>query len=152
MEIKIKNVAKVKKADIVINGVTVIAGYNGTGKSTVCKSLYSMCNSFGKLNLSVKKARRSSIYSCVNEWEQSQHSDENAFFYSDLADKFLPEIDKVQIKLESMTYEDVSKILNLCNVKAEEDSIQELFIQLKRVIDLLLSKIFQSVFLVKSIQ
>lgn len=43
MELHIRNIAKIEKADIEINGITVIAGENNTGKSTVtyycgCKS------------------------------------------------------------------------------------------------------------------
>ena len=35
MELHIRNIAKIEKADIEINGITVIAGENNTGKSTV---------------------------------------------------------------------------------------------------------------------
>lgn len=39
MEFNINNVCKVNKADITANGITVIAGYNDTGKSTILKSI-----------------------------------------------------------------------------------------------------------------
>lgn len=42
MKISLKNIAKVAKADIEINGITVIAGANNTGKSTVGKALYAL--------------------------------------------------------------------------------------------------------------
>lgn len=45
MRLKIENLAKISKADIVIDGVTVIAGDNNTGKSTVGKVLDSVFNS-----------------------------------------------------------------------------------------------------------
>lgn len=35
MKLNIKNFAKIKEADIVIDGITVIAGENNTGKSTI---------------------------------------------------------------------------------------------------------------------
>ena len=43
MELHIRNIAEIEKADIEINGITVIAGENNTGKSIVtyycgCKS------------------------------------------------------------------------------------------------------------------
>lgn len=44
MELSIRNFAKIKEADIVIDGITVIAGENNTGKSTVGKILFSMFN------------------------------------------------------------------------------------------------------------
>ena len=45
MRLTLKNIAKVRKADVEINGITVIAGENNTGKSTVGKALYSVFNS-----------------------------------------------------------------------------------------------------------
>ncbi len=40
MNIKINNIAKINSADINITGITVIAGENNTGKSTVGKALF----------------------------------------------------------------------------------------------------------------
>ncbi|MCD4819668.1 MAG: ATP-binding protein [Candidatus Cloacimonetes bacterium] len=42
MRLKISNIGIVKQADIEINGITVIAGENDTGKSTIGKILYSI--------------------------------------------------------------------------------------------------------------
>ena len=39
-EIKIRDFHAIHKADIVLNGITVIAGVNGCGKSTISKTLY----------------------------------------------------------------------------------------------------------------
>lgn len=39
MELSIRDFAKIQQADIVIDGITVIAGENNTGKSTVGKIL-----------------------------------------------------------------------------------------------------------------
>ena len=41
MRLKIENINKVKQADIQLNGLTVIVGENGTGKSTVGRVLFS---------------------------------------------------------------------------------------------------------------
>ena len=40
MQININNVAKVLEAELVLDGVSVIAGYNNMGKSTVLKAAY----------------------------------------------------------------------------------------------------------------
>lgn len=42
MRFKVNNIAKVKCADIVLDGITVVAGGNGTGKSTISKSLFAI--------------------------------------------------------------------------------------------------------------
>ena len=57
MELTISNFAKIKSASIKINGITVIAGNNNTGKSTVGKILCSVFNSMANIDTSLKDAR-----------------------------------------------------------------------------------------------
>lgn len=45
MKLIIDNFAKIKKAEIVFDGITIIAGKNNSGKSTVGKVLYGIFNS-----------------------------------------------------------------------------------------------------------
>lgn len=45
MRLNINNFAKIKEADIIIDGITIIAGENNTGKSTIGKILFSIFNS-----------------------------------------------------------------------------------------------------------
>ena len=40
MKFSINNVGKVNDAEIETNGVTVIAGYNDTGKTTILKAMF----------------------------------------------------------------------------------------------------------------
>lgn len=58
MNLRIRNFAKVKNADIILDGITVIAGKNNTGKSTVGKVLDSMYNSTNNLDTQMKRARK----------------------------------------------------------------------------------------------
>lgn len=44
MKLNISNFAKIDNADIIIDGITVIAGENNTGKSTIGKILFSIFN------------------------------------------------------------------------------------------------------------
>lgn len=44
MRLNINNFAKIKEADIIVDGITIIAGENNTGKSTVGKVLFSLFN------------------------------------------------------------------------------------------------------------
>lgn len=50
MELSIKNIGKIKEADVSISGITVIAGENNTGKSTVGKVLFSLISSMYRLD------------------------------------------------------------------------------------------------------
>lgn len=45
ISIEINNVAKIEQAKIDLAGVTVVAGFNGTGKSTIAKSVFCTLNS-----------------------------------------------------------------------------------------------------------
>lgn len=57
MKLVIENFAKIKHADIQIDGITVIAGNNNTGKSTIGKTLYSAFTSLYNLNTKIEKQR-----------------------------------------------------------------------------------------------
>lgn len=61
MRIKISNIGKIKEADVAINGITVIAGENNTGKSTVGKALYAIFNSFVDVAKKVEEERIDSL-------------------------------------------------------------------------------------------
>lgn len=66
MKISLENIGKIKRSDIKINGITVIAGENDSGKSTVGKALFSIFNGFynieGKLREEKKKSIIENIY------------------------------------------------------------------------------------------
>lgn len=64
MRLHIENFAKIGEADITIDGITVIAGENNTGKSTVGKILFSQFNALCNIEHKVMDER-------LNEIEQS---------------------------------------------------------------------------------
>lgn len=61
MRVNIKNFGKIKEANIEINGITVIAGENNTGKSTVGKAVSCMYNAFHNLDAKVERERLKDI-------------------------------------------------------------------------------------------
>ena len=46
MIFEVKNIGKIRHADVKLDGITVIAGENNTGKSTIGKMLFCVFNSF----------------------------------------------------------------------------------------------------------
>lgn len=42
MKIEINNIGKIENAEIILDGITIVAGENNTGKSTIGKTLYSL--------------------------------------------------------------------------------------------------------------
>lgn len=65
MRLTLENIAKVRKADVEINGITVIAGENNTGKSTVGKALYSVFNSLYHVENQIREERVTTIVSLI---------------------------------------------------------------------------------------
>lgn len=61
MKLNIKNFAKIKEADIIIDGITVIAGENNTGKSTVGKILFSLFNALSDIDKKIIDERLKEI-------------------------------------------------------------------------------------------
>ncbi len=74
MQLNIRNFAKIKEADIIIDGITIIAGENNTGKSTVGKVLFSLFNVFSDIDKKIlnerleeiEKTNRVILQDCVN--------------------------------------------------------------------------------------
>lgn len=73
MELKITNVGKISLAEIEIKGLTIIAGPNATGKSTVSRSLFAMFHSFSKISekiiLEQKHAIQKLFFSSNKYWD-----------------------------------------------------------------------------------
>lgn len=63
MKITVNNIAKILEADVVLDGVTVIAGYNNMGKSTILKAAYMVFRTFRNVNHKILDVRRESIRS-----------------------------------------------------------------------------------------
>ena len=61
MKLNISNFAKIDNADIIIDGITVIAGENNTGKSTVGKVLFSLFNSLQDIDNKILDDRAAAI-------------------------------------------------------------------------------------------
>ena len=77
MKLTINNIGKLKNAEVVIDGITVITGENDTGKSTVGKVLWSVFNSFYKVYEQIEKERidfvNEQIYSYIRNLDKSDN-------------------------------------------------------------------------------
>ncbi|MEF2918874.1 MAG: AAA family ATPase [Acutalibacteraceae bacterium] len=84
MKIQINNIGKISKADINIDGITVIAGENNTGKSTIGKALFATFESlFG--------------YSDYIELQKAKYIEQILKSQSRILDKHLKELAGVQL-------------------------------------------------------
>lgn len=65
MKLRIDNFALIKHAEIDIDGITVIAGNNNSGKSTVGKILYSVFNALNNLDDKIREQREEQLTEAV---------------------------------------------------------------------------------------
>ena len=70
MKFSINNVGKVNDAEIETNGVTVIAGYNDTGKTTILKAIDVSLKSFAGREIEIENERWKSINKLLLRKEQ----------------------------------------------------------------------------------
>ena len=96
MELQLKNIGMIKEANVKIDGLTVIAGENDTGKSTVGKALYLI------LHVLIDRDRNPKIYT----------NDNGRFWnYKSIKNHILPKIEigtlKLLIDSEQIIYKDV---------------------------------------------
>lgn len=77
MKLKLKNVGKIERAEIELQGITVIAGENNTGKSTIGKVLFCIFDSFYRINEQIKMERRNSISRAISSYCYEQTNEES---------------------------------------------------------------------------
>ena len=132
MKIILNNVARVQHAEVEIKGISVISGYNGTGKSTVCKALYATSQAFGRLNKRVLQSRENSIKNSIDEWESKSRTDSDPF-WEECSDNFFNLLEQMKLSLEDLTDEDLPKLLQRAGIDPEEDGYEDLLSELGRI-------------------
>lgn len=69
LKLSIRNVGKIKSAEIAFDGITVICGNNNTGKSTVGKILFSIFNTLCNADKKIEQVQRREITKIVAKFE-----------------------------------------------------------------------------------
>ena len=139
MILKLKNIGKIETAKIELNGITVLAGENDTGKSTVGKVLFCIFNSFYKIDQQIDKERENIIKSILdNDYQSVPNIYTRKLYMDEVVSNILHNID---------VYKD--------NIQLLEKDISESFMQnedLKKHIDKLsFDKISKNIFEIISI-
>ena len=111
MKLIIDNIAKIRHAEIDVNGITVIAGNNDTGKSTIGKVLFAMFNSMNEIEHKLSEEKKATLtrnFISIIESNLSSKKDMSFFL---LRRRF--NINKIVDTLESdSTMEDLVEVLN----------------------------------------
>jgi predicted ATPase len=80
MFLKIKNIGKIKDAEIRLDGITVLSGEDGAGKSVFSKTLYCFTLAFYKLEESIRSESvadvKESLFRCTRPEDDKRFDDE----------------------------------------------------------------------------
>ena len=158
MKLLIRNVGKLKEADVEINGITVITGENDTGKSTVGKVLWSVFNGFYEIDEKVYNERVSELEKIIDEIIKENvyknlSTDYNSFFEifnstgKKIAIEFLKEnkdYSEDEIKIIINNYKKDLKIENISNFVQEIN--ETLKISDKEIIKVIVSRVMNKEF------
>jgi predicted ATPase len=117
MKLNFKNIGMIKKGDIDIDGITVIAGENDTGKSTVSKLVYSIVKSSDKSDvkqfskrLKSRKIKKALDKIIITAREKSEHEEDNDFILSRImSDNLVDNLTKKYIDANNI---DITEIEN----------------------------------------
>lgn len=120
MELNIKNFASIKEASIKIDGITVIAGENNTGKSTIGKILFASFNSLRDIDKKVNSEINYSIRDLLMGFIRRLN------FYSQKKN-ILVETIPLRFNISSI----VNNILKDINSKSKEDIEEIIFNNIK---------------------
>ncbi len=105
MRLYLKNIGKLSEADVELNAITVIAGENNTGKSTVGRVLYSMFNSFHNFENQIKNTRIS-LFSQIIKREFDDKYENHDINVSNIAKELF------SISSEKMNLDYLSNLIN----------------------------------------
>lgn len=112
MKLSIKNVGILSKVDLEINGITVIAGENDTGKSTISKSLYAIFNGCYRLEERIINTKLKTIVDEVFEYLERSYTPRYIPDY--LREKYIEKeriVEVLQSKL-NLEKENITKLVN----------------------------------------
>lgn len=129
MKLIIDNFAKIKHADIMIDGITVIAGENNSAKSTIGKVLYSSFNSLYDIEGKIEKRRIENIYDVCNRGMR------NAFMHElrsprTISDRISKEFSNILVRQGTVDklkcHKILIDILKKYNVELSEERVEEI--------------------------
>lgn len=119
MEIKLNNIGRIKKCEVKIDSISVIAGENGSGKSTVGKTLFGVFNALSDINRRIEVERandlegdlRELIFTWRRQLQESEHGRPSFFVRYASASRIAERILEVYNHEEQITED---KIKDIC--------------------------------------
>mgnify|MGYP000009066847 CR=1 FL=1 len=124
MKLTINNIGKLKNAEVEINGITVIAGENNTGKSTVGKVLWSIFNSFYNISAKILDKKEEEIMRILSEENIFNDKELRTITKKIIEEKQLKKLKK-NLKINKEDFNSIEKKINntLSDNKSDKEKI-----------------------------
>lgn len=90
MKLKIENIGMIRSADIKLDGLTVIAGENDTGKSTVGKLIFSLVKALNRYEEDLNESKHSRVIELIEKNYFQLRKNHNFDEYQELQEEFHP--------------------------------------------------------------
>lgn len=149
MRLSIKNIGKIENASIEINGITVVAGENNTGKSTIGRILFSVFNGFYKVDDKITGERCRSIDNLIELIYQNVDSD--AYYLADtreLAEEFLINAEDYKNNIQAIEEKIIKSAEEYDDeftAKIEDTNTAELVLRIKELLNISDEEILRAV-------
>lgn len=145
MKLTVRNFAGIKDEEIIIDGITVVAGLNNTGKSTIGKILDALFKSLNNLEEKREKERKRAILDVLKRIPDFPFLLSNRFAIKELVEKINQEVNE----------ENISNLIK--SYIKKDDIIEKYSIDISKIIDIkkienqtlnlrIISKIFKEIF------
>lgn len=137
MELSVSNFGKISETTIKLNGITVIAGINNSGKSTLGKVLFSSFNALNDIDQKIKKERNEATYQLCNsifrEYSLELNKKDNRLHYNAFIRQISQKIARYLVSNNNFSEEDLRKYFedsfynnHSLKVSIDKDSLNEL--------------------------
>ena len=136
MELKTYNIGRVEKAEIDLEGITVVAGENGSGKSTISKALYTALETFSTPADKALFQKRRSVNKAILDWKSknlhsSSSSDITMMGVRHIFYKYVEDVEMFKIALADLIAKGIpNEFFDLNDV---ENRAEQLFHTLKTI-------------------
>lgn len=133
MLLKIENLGMIDRANIEINGITIIAGDNNTGKSTIGKALFAIFNALCNSEEKIKDLRKQELNEniqriCMDYFDKEEYISIGLSLYMQLSNQI---IHNKNINIEDK----IKSIIDHYQVEISEESLKDLQIKIKNSVD-----------------
>lgn len=137
MLLKIENLGMVDRANIEVNGITIIAGDNNTGKSTIGKALFAIFNALCNSEEKIKDLRRQELSKNIQRICMDYFDKEDLPIRLVEITRYLPkDLSNQLIYNKNIDIEDeIKSIINHYQIEISEKSLEDLQVKIKNAVD-----------------